>query len=81
MSGAEIVVLELHLHRERARAVLVSDDGEEAGACWLPLSEIEIEVLRGRRVSVTMPAWLADDRGLSGAERVDDVTDLFGAGS
>jgi hypothetical protein len=46
------------------KAILVIFSGVEV---WLPRSEIEIygEELRGGEISVIVPKWLADKKGLS----------------
>lgn len=54
------------------RAVLVSTDGNRQRAVWLPLALIEVacretdelQMTGGVPVIVTMPEWLARDRGL-----------------
>lgn len=65
---SDLVDLLLFEHHRTAAAVLVSDDGEEASAVWLPLSQVEIEAKPsrpgGREVIVTLPAWLAENKGL-----------------
>jgi hypothetical protein len=61
----EIVDLTVQLHAETAKAVLVSDDGIQKHAVWLPLSQIEIEKKPNSSiVVVTLPEWLALDKGL-----------------
>ena len=67
----------LFLHRDEAAAVLVSLDGEQKAAVWLPKSQIAIAPERVEapadrnrrllltRIMVTVPAWLARDKGLS----------------
>ena len=45
-------------------AILVDIDGDEH---WLPLSQVEVEKVGGRfsgKVRVTMPYWLAIEKGL-----------------
>lgn len=64
MSNSHIVDLTLQLHHETDRAILVSDDGEEEQAVWLPLSQCEVNKLKGNVVEVTMPEWLAIDKKL-----------------
>lgn len=56
--------LELQLHHETDRAILVSDDGDAANGVWLPKSVIEFEKIGKGRVIVTLPEWLAVERGL-----------------
>ena len=65
MAGnSDLVDLTMQLHAETAKAALVSDDGDKAKAIWLPLSQIEIERKAKGIVVVTLPEWLAIQRGL-----------------
>lgn len=52
------------LHHETDKAVLVSNDGDREKAIWLPKSQIEVEHKQGNVVVVTLPEWLAKDKGL-----------------
>lgn len=61
---SDLIDVTVHVHHQTERAVLVSDDGEERGAVWLPLSQIEIEMMKPPIAEVTMPQWLARDKGL-----------------
>jgi hypothetical protein len=70
--------LEMVLHYDTGKAVLVSDTGEESRAVWLPKSKIEM--LAGSKqcsaikkdgqrtvlpvITVTLPEWLAKQKGL-----------------
>ena len=56
--------IDMHLHVDRPKAILASDDGDREHAVWLPKSEIEIEHKGDRRIVVTMPQWLAEEKGL-----------------
>ena len=63
----ELCDLVMTLHHETDLAVLVSDDGDEDAAVWLPKSVIEME--EGARknpesVEITMPIWLAKKHNL-----------------
>lgn len=60
---SDVIDLELHLHHETDRAVLVSDTGDKADAVWLPKSQVEIAEW-GAHHMVTLPEWLAEERGL-----------------
>lgn len=56
----------VHIHARTDLAVLVSTDGDESAAVWLPLSRIDLlEHRDGRTAAVTLPGWLAEDRGLA----------------
>ncbi|MBT9385512.1 hypothetical protein KM176_16680 [Pseudooceanicola sp. CBS1P-1] len=59
-----VIDLEMQIHAQTLRSVLVSDDGEEANAVWLPLSQIELVRRRGGIAIVTLPEWLAIEKGL-----------------
>jgi hypothetical protein len=59
------ITLELVIHRRTDHAYLVSDDGEEKNGKWLPRREVTcVRRPRSTIVDVTMPEWLAIDRGL-----------------
>jgi hypothetical protein len=45
-------------------AILVSETGHEDDAVWLPRSQIEYTTDRHGRTTVTLPEWLAEDKGL-----------------
>lgn len=56
----------LHRHHETPLAILVSDDGEESNAVWLPRSKIElVREIDDETVEVEVPDWLAEERGLA----------------
>lgn len=65
---SDLVDLLLFEHHRTAAAVLVSDDGEEKSAVWLPLSQVEIEAkpakAGGREIILTGPEWLLNQKGL-----------------
>lgn len=70
MNTNDPLVLRLWLHREEADAWLVSTAGVGAGS-YLPKTEISIEdghpvpvMMPVGPVKVTVPRWLAADRGL-----------------
>lgn len=65
----ETVELELHLHYETAPdrgALLVSEDGNEKNARWIPKSLIEDreDDEKHKTVTITIPEWLAKREGL-----------------
>jgi hypothetical protein len=63
---SDLIDLELMLHAMTTKAILASSDGDKARAVWLPMSEIECdsEPKVGRKNTVTMPEWLATEKGL-----------------
>lgn len=61
---SDLVDFKMRKHAETEAAVLVSDDGEESNAVWLPKSQIEIEKEKDGFYLVTVPEWLAVDKGL-----------------
>ena len=64
MTKSDIIDLAMHLHAETASAIKVSDNGEAKHAVWLPKSQIEIEKASGGNVCITLPEWLAIEKGL-----------------
>lgn len=61
---SDLVDLTMHLHAATERAIRVSDTGEEEKAVWLPLSQVEVLKRPGGIVVVTLPEWLAHEKGL-----------------
>lgn len=66
MSKSDIIELTVHLHFKTDKAMLVSDDGDEKKAVWLPLSQVEYKRLpnSANLIEVQCPDWLAKERGL-----------------
>jgi hypothetical protein len=70
MSRNDMINVKVTLHAETAMAILVSDDGEEDTAIWLPKSQIDYAarytdtVIEGGVITITLPEWLAMDKGL-----------------
>jgi hypothetical protein len=54
------------VHAVTERALLVSTDGDEEEAVWLPLSQIDYppNVGKGDEAEISVPQWLADDKEL-----------------
>lgn len=59
----ELYDASFELYGETEKAIRVSDDGGETFH-WLPKSQIEYEMKQGQVVEVTMPAWLAKEKGI-----------------
>lgn len=59
--------VELFLHHETEKAVLVSEFGTEEMALWMPKSMIEINCRRKvgqiQIVSIEAPCWLLEEKG------------------
>lgn len=53
------------VHAISDRGILFSADGDQISAVILPLAHVEIGELHHGVGVVTMPAWLAADRGLA----------------
>ena len=61
---SDLVEITVLMVTETEKAVLVSDTGEPKDAKWVPRSQIEIEPTdRERAYVLTMPEWLAIDKG------------------
>ena len=60
---SHLVDIEVSVHRETEKAILVSLDGDKAKAVWLPLSRVEIHYQK-RSLIITLPEQLAIDKGL-----------------
>ena len=65
----DILEMRMVLHRSTDSAIHVSEDGDEARAVWLPLSQIEMAAApRGAGmlpcVDLQIPQWLAEKKRL-----------------
>lgn len=62
----ELYDVTLQMHHETEKACLMSEDGDEKNAKWLPKSQIEIIAKDKAKgiYEVTMPMWLAIKNGL-----------------
>ncbi len=61
---SDLVDVTVQLHHATDRAVLVSDDGDREKAIWIPLSQCEVEKRPNGIAVVTMPEWMALEKGL-----------------
>lgn len=61
---SDVIDMDLHIHARAEKAIKVSDDGDRESAVWLPLSQIEIHRTVGSTVEITLPEWLAVEKGL-----------------
>lgn len=53
-------------HARTEKAIFVSETGDKADAVWLPLSQIELVETGGDGIyEVTLPEWLAIEKGIS----------------
>ena len=59
-----VVDLELHIHASTERTIKVSLHDEPAAGVWLPKSQIESEPIGKNLFTVTLPEWLAIEKGL-----------------
>ena len=60
----EMIEIELHIHHETELAVLVSPDGFEDDAVWLPFSQIMVDHHNPEYGTFQIPEWLAEEKGL-----------------
>lgn len=52
-------------HAETEKAILISETGDKKDAVWVPKSQVEIDNDGHENfITVTMPEWLAKDKGL-----------------
>lgn len=64
---SDLVDLEALVIASTEKAVCISATGEKKDAVWVPLSQCEVDWPEGGmagKATVTMPEWLALDKGL-----------------
>ena len=55
----------MFVHHETDKAICASDTGEQKDAKWFPRSQIEVICDPGSREAIiSMPMWLAKEKGL-----------------
>lgn len=59
---SDLVDIEVEIRAETDRAIMVAIPDREP--VWLPLSQCEVELTSHKRATVTMPEWLAIEKGL-----------------
>lgn len=59
-----LIDLDVTILRETERAVLVGTP-DLTEPTWLPLSLIEINIRRGSEAEITLPRWMAEERGMA----------------
>lgn len=62
---SDLIDVEVRMFSEKPLAILVSEDGTRANAVWLPKSQVEFHQIRPGIYTVTMPGWLAEEKGLA----------------
>ena len=62
--GSEIVDIEMQLHHETPKAILCSLGGKRDKGIWLAKSLVEYVTKKQNIIVVTMPQWLAYEKGL-----------------
>jgi hypothetical protein len=63
--ASDLIDLTLTIRCEKPHAIDVSDPAGPASRwIWLPKSQIEFEKVSATVVTVTLPEWLAKDKGL-----------------
>lgn len=60
------LTLKLHGQSRSQRDILVSEDGDENNAVWLPLAQVEIRKRPNGLIEVSMSERLAIEKGLGG---------------
>jgi hypothetical protein len=61
---SDLVDIAGYKRAETGKAILFTDTGDEEDAVWLPKSQIEMDDNKDGTVTVTLPEWLAKDKGL-----------------
>lgn len=61
---SDVTDIEVQIHARTDRGIMVSTDGERDGAVWLPLSQCEVHICARGTATITLPEWLAIEKGL-----------------
>lgn len=64
---SDLVELTAREKRRTDKAICINASGEKGADVWLPLSKVEVQKTgNGSLVILTLPEWLAIDKGLEG---------------
>lgn len=61
---SNIIDIEVKVHARTDKGIRVSATGQQIDAEWLPLSQIEVQDAGGGIATVTLPEWMAMEKGL-----------------
>lgn len=61
---SDLIDVTVQLHFMTDRAIRVSDDGDSEKAVWIPLSQCEVLKRPNGIAIVTLPEWMALEKGL-----------------
>lgn len=61
---SDVIDVDVKVHARTDRGIRVSATGQQIDAEWLPLSQIEVAMKEGGLAVVTLPEWLALEKGL-----------------
>lgn len=62
---SDVIDIDVHVHVKTERAVLISETGDRDAAEWVPLSQVEVEMTGGATARITLPEWLAIEKGFA----------------
>lgn len=61
---SDLIEIETGVYAETEKAILVGDSGDPNEGVWLPKSQIEYREVGKQIIEITMPEWLALQKGL-----------------
>lgn len=61
---SDLIDIDMQIHHRTDRAVLASANGDREAAVWLPIAHIEVAPKERGISTITVPAWLAYEKGL-----------------
>lgn len=62
---SNLIDIDVRVHHTTERAIFASPEGDKKKAEWLPLSQVEVIMKRRGVATVTMPEWLAVEKGFA----------------
>jgi hypothetical protein len=64
MTKSTLVDIDVYVFMETNAAYLVSDTGDRRNAVWVAKSQCELERKKEAKGVLTLPEWVAEDKGL-----------------
>lgn len=75
---ADLVEIDVFVHRRGERGVLLSRDGDARHGGWVALAHCELAMRGEVQALASMPRWAAEQAGIAGPRSTADQPSLFG---
>ena len=61
---SDVIDIDVRVHARTDKGIRVSTSGQQIDAEWLPLSKVEVDMRENGHATISLPEWLALEKGL-----------------